>query len=184
MLQITVQGGESYDEEANLFNYGKPYELRLEHSLVSISKWEMKWEAPFLKSVENKSMTDEQLIDYIKCMTMNQNVPDDVYTRLTMQQISDIWAYTKKKQSAAWIVRNGKGNARSGEVVTSDLIYYWMFHYGIDKECEKWHLNRLLMLIDIFAIKSSPGKKMSKNEILQQNRALNQARKAKYNTRG
>lgn len=183
MLQLSVKGGERYDEEQNLFIYDNPFELRLEHSLVSISKWEMKWELPFLKCVKDKALTNPQMIDYVRCMTMNQNVPDNVYFRITLQDFETIWEYIDRKMTAAWISSTG-GHGRTSEVVTSDLIYYWMFSYGIPKDCEKWHLNRLLMLIDIFAIKNSSGKKMSRNEIYQQNRALNEARKAKYKTKG
>ncbi len=182
MLQITVEGGETYDEEKNLFSYGSPFELRLEHSLVSISKWEMKWELPYLKTVEKKKITDAQFKDYIRCMTMNQNVPEDVYDRLSFEQYKKISEYTKRKMSASWI---NKGVTRhSSETVTSELIYYWMFSFNIPKECEKWHLNRLLMLIDIFAVKNQPNNKMSKADIYKQNAALNAARKAKYHTKG
>lgn len=182
MLQITVPGTETWDEEKNLFSYSKPFVLRLEHSLVSISKWEMRWEVPYLKTLERKEMTERQFIDYVKCMTMNQNVPEDVYENLTYANAEAIKEYIDRKMTAAWIA---KGVARpSQETVTSDLIYYWMFSFGVPKECEKWHLNRLMMLLDIFAVKNSNNNKMSKADIYKQNRAINEARKAKYHTRG
>lgn len=182
MLQITVPGEELWNEETCLFSYGSPFELRLEHSLVSISKWEMKWEIPYLKTVEEKTITDAQFKDYIRCMTMNQNVSDDVYDRITIDQYVEISEYTKRKMTASWINRGV--SKRSGETVTSELVYYWMFSFNIPKECEKWHLNRLLMLIDIFAVKNKPNNKMSQADIYKQNAALNAARRAKYHTRG
>ena len=182
MLQIMVEGGETYDEERNLFLYENPFELRLEHSLVSISKWEMNWEIPYLKTMEEKNITNQQFIDYVRCMSIGQNIPDDVYDRITYSQFVEISNYTKRKMTASWIAKGVSTPSR--ETVTSELIYYWMFSFGIPKECERWHLNRLLMLIDIFAVKNKSNSKMSKADIYKQNAALNAARKAKYRTKG
>lgn len=182
MLQITIPGLEEYNEETEEFINHKDTVLKLEHSLVSISKWESKWHKSFLHATEE--FTEEELIDYIKCMTITQNVPDDVYFRLTSKNIKEINSYIENPMSATWFGESKTGNKKGGDVVTSELIYYWMIAFNIPLECEKWHLNRLLTLIKICTIKNNPPKKMSKQEILRRNAELNNKRKAALNTRG
>lgn len=178
--KIVIPATERYDEENNLFIYTKEHVLVLEHSLVSISKWEAKWEKPFL-SKETKTV--EQTIDYIRCMTLTQNVDEEVYQYIPPQTVKEINEYIASSQSATWF-RNEENHKRNNEVVTSELIYYWMVALQIPMECQKWHLNRLLTLIRICSIKNTPPKKMSKRDILNQNRSLNAARKAKMHTTG
>lgn len=179
MLKIVVPSREMFNEETNEFFVTKEQTLSLEHSLVSISKWESKWNKPFLGK-EDK--TFEQTIDYIKCMTLTQNVDPLVYTSLTRDNIEAINEYIAAPMTATWFSENQR--SRSREVVTSELIYYWMIALNIPFECQKWHLNRLMTLINVCSIKNAPPKKMSKREIMNRNRALNSARRKAKGTRG
>ena len=179
MLKIIVPAMEYYDEVNNEFIQFKEQVLQLEHSLVSISKWEAKWHIPFL---DGKDKTFEQLIDYVRCMTITQNVNEEVYSRLTESNIKDINDYIENPMTATTFSDNRQTPNR--EIITSEVIYYWMVSFNIPFECQKWHLNRLLTLIKVCNVKNNPPKKMSRNEILQRNKALNEARKKKLNTKG
>lgn len=180
MLQITVPGIDGWDEIKEEFVTLKDTTLVLEHSLISISKWESKWHKPFLTKDEK---TPEQVNDYVRCMTINPNVPDEVYNRLTRQNIADVLAYINDPMTATTITERG-GKKFSREIVTSELIYYWMVALEIPFECQKWHINRLMMLIQICSIKNQPDKKMSRKSTMQQNAALNAARRQKAHSRG
>lgn len=153
--------------------------LNLEHSLISISKWESIWHVPF---IGNNDKTEEQTLSYIKCMTVNQGIPDNAYNYLTVKNIQDIVDYINDPMTAT--VVHSSSSSISHEKVTSELIYYWMIALQIPSEFEKWHLNRLIKLIEICNVKNTPAKKMSKNEIMARNQALNAARRAKYNSKG
>lgn len=181
MLDVVIPATEWYDEEKNEFITVLPKDqhLRLEHSLVSLSKWESKWCKPFL-STERKTI--EETIDYIKCMTLTQNVNPDAYKCLTNKVIGQINDYIEAPMTATTFYQQESNGNR--EIVTSELIYYWMIALHIPFECQKWHLNRLLTLINVCNIKNSPDKKMPMREIYERNRALNEARKKKFNTKG
>lgn len=180
MLEIIIPSSELFDEKKNEFIYTKEQKLELEHSLLSISKWESKWNKAFLSKTEK---TTEETIDYIKCMTISKNVSDSVYNSLTVQNINDIKKYIDSPMTATTFNNNSRsGNNR--EVITSELIYYWMISLNIPMECQKWHINRLLTLIRVCNLKNTPPKKMSRNEIISRNAALNAARKKKLNTTG
>lgn len=178
MLKINVPGLELFDEATQEFIDIKGQTIALEHSLVSISKWEAKWKVPF---VGNKNITDEQALDYIRCMTLTQNVNPLLYTNLSQAHINAIRAYIDDPMTATWFNETKK---TSREVITSELIYYWMIESNIPMECQKWHLNRLLTLIKIVNDKRQPKKKMSRRDIYKQNAALNAARKARLHTHG
>ena len=180
MLPIYVPDKEFFNEETMEFVTIKGATLHLEHSLVSISKWEAIWKVPFISS---KEKTVEQLKSYIKCMTLTQNVDPRVYDILTNQNLTDITNYIDDPMTASWINDDKKG-PKSSEQVTSELIYWWMTALQIPWEAQKWHLNRLMMLIRIGNIKSQPPKKMKKGEILSRNKSLNEARRKKLNTKG
>lgn len=172
---------ELWDEKNEIFlrpSFKKDVTIRIAHSLISISEWESRWHIPFLDSEKS----DEQVIDYVKCMTLNE-VDDDVYNWLTRENITDINQYIADPMTASSVIDKNT-QKKMPEKVTSELIYYWMIAYNVPVEFEKWHINRLIMLIRICAAKSEPGKKMSKAEIMRQNRAINAARRAKLHTRG
>lgn len=181
MLQLTiVTESEQWDEEKQEFVQPKTQTLQLEHSLVSISKWESKWNKSFLS---NTQKTYEETIDYIKCMTLTPNVDPDVYLCLSDENIYNVNDYISLPMTATYFneSKNGQGGR---ETITSELIYYWMISLNIPFECQEWHLNRLLTLIRVCNIKNSPPKKMSKGEIMSRNAALNAARKKQFNTKG
>ena len=183
MLQLEISGGEFFNETTQEFITTKPQKLLLEHSLLSLSKWEAKWKKPFF-SKEKK--TPEEYIDYIRCMTINNSKIDPlIYDSLSAEDFKRIMAYIEDPHTATTI-RDMPNKKRSRQrVVTSELIYYWMCASGIPFECERWHLNRLMTLIRISSIENNPdAKKMSKRAIYEQNRELNEARRAKYNTSG
>ena len=177
MLEIVVEGVELFDEEKCEFFQIKTQHLKLEHSLVSISKWESKWHKSFLSDREK---TAEEILDYIRCMTINQ-VDPNIYAALSQKNINDIEAYIEDPMTASTVISEVAGKK---ERITSELMYYWMVAYRIPMECEKWHLNRLLTLIKICNAKNQPAKKMSNREIYNQNRLLNEARRKKYHTKG
>lgn len=182
MLQIVVPGVELYDEENNLFITAKKDQtLQLEHSLVSLSKWESRWHKAFFSKREK---TSEEVLDYIRCMTITKNVDPTVYERLTIENVAQIKNYIEDSMTATYFAEDKTKPKASREVVTSELIYYWMIAQGIPIECEKWHLSRLLTLIRVCNVKNTPPKKMSRTSILSQNAALNAARRKQYNTKG
>lgn len=181
MLQIYVEGGEFYNENTNEFHTVHGSRLNLEHSLVSISKWEAKWCKPFF--VEDKK-SPEELLDYIKCMTINANQVDELlYSCLSQSNYNEINKYIGSPMTATTFSKSS-AKPRKKEIITSELIYYWMIFYGIPFECEKWHINRLLTLIRICGIKNQNGKKMSKRDTINYYKTLNEQRRASLGTRG
>lgn len=181
MLYITVPAVEQWDERTERFvATRKEKTLQLEHSLVSISKWESKWRKPFLTK---KPMTTEETIDYIKCMTITQNVDPEVYERLGQKNIDLITDYIGDPMTATFFSED-KNSKKNNEIITNEVIYCWMIGLGIPHEYEKWHLNRLLTLIRVCNDKNSPPKKKSKNEIMRSNSELNKARRKALHTKG
>lgn len=181
MLYVTVPSVELWDEAKEEFVKTKEQTLQLEHSLVSISKWEAKWCKVFLSK---KEKTYEETIDYIKCMTITQNVSPDTYKYLSKDNIEQINKYISAPMTATWFSEDKSGSRSSSEQVTSELIYYWMIAFNIPFECQKWHLNRLLTLIRVCNIKNKPAKKMSRSDIMRRNASLNAARRKQLNTNG
>ena len=180
MLQIKIPKTELWDEKNEVFIINnKEQILTLEHSLLSISKWESKWKKPFLSKDEK---TDAETIDYIRCMTITSNVDSTVYNFIDSKIIEQVNNYIDDPMTATWF--NDKEKSNSRQIITSELIYYWMIALNIPWETQKWHLNRLLTLIKVCNIKNAPPKKMSMNEVINRNAAINKARKAKYNTKG
>lgn len=182
MLQIIIPATEMYDERLKQFISTEEQILQLEHSLVSLSKWESKWCKAFLSS---RAKTYEETVDYIKCMTITPNVPDEVYNCLTRENVEQINKYIEAPMTATHFMENAH-NRRSNETTTSELIYYWMIALNIPFECQTWHLNRLLALVRVCNIKNQPNKgsrKLSQSDISQRN-AINAARRKQYNTKG
>lgn len=184
MYKLVIPKGEWFDEKKQEFiTLKNSVTLSLEHSLVSVSKWESKWKKPYL-SLDKK--TKEEEIDYIRCMTLTQNVDPTIYYCIPPIELLKINGYINDPMTATTF---GKTENKGGrEIITSEIIYYWMTCYNIPFECQKWHLGRLIALIRVCAAKnsasSSQGKKMSSKEIMARNRALNKARRAQLHSRG
>ncbi len=180
MLKIVLEGREYFDETTNEFITVKEQTLTLEHSLVSLSKWESKWHKPFLSK---EPRTYEENLDYIKCMTI-QKVDPSVYLSLTEKQVNEIKAYIDDPMTATTFRELEGGSRKSRDVITSEIIYYWMVTLNIPFECEKWHLNRLTTLIRVCNEKQQPQKKMSRKQLATNNSALNAARRKALNSNG
>jgi hypothetical protein len=178
MLRITIPEQSLWDPANEEFLYTKEQTITLEHSLLSISKWESKWNVSFLSS--SQKLTNEQLTDYIRCMTLTQNVDPLIYNCLTNENLKAINDYIAAPMTATTITRQKKGPSR--EKITSELIYYWMVALQIPFECQKWHINRLLTLIEVCNIKNTPPKKMGKRDLMARNKSLNAARRKAHST--
>lgn len=185
MLSLTLDKTEYFDEVSGTFFTLDERTIQLEHSLVSISKWEAIYEEPFLTATDIKGA---KLLAYIRCMTITQNVPESEYARITNEHIAIINAYIQKPATATTFAEDIRGSkakpSRRNEKYTAEVIYYWMIALGIPFECQKWHINRLLTLIKVCNIKNEPDKKMSKQETAKTFREINERNKQKYKTRG
>jgi hypothetical protein len=180
MLKLTVIGTEYFDETTETFESVDDVVLELEHSLLSVSKWESKYQTPFLS---NTSKTPEQILFYVEAMIVTDPFPPGIIGKLDQKNLDLINAYIESKESATTFGLMPERKGR-GEVITSELIYYWLVAFNIPFECEQWHLNRLFALIRICNIKSQKPTKMSRSEMMQRNRSLNEQRRKQLNTKG
>lgn len=169
-----------FDPNTKRFITVKTQKLVLEHSLISISKWESKWHKAYLS---REPKTNEENIDYIRCMCLTQNVDPNVFYALDQKSAKIISDYISDPMTATTFRQENKRPSR--EIITNELIYFWMTQFGIPFDpCEKWHFNRLMTLINVAAIKNQPSKKMGKKDILSRNAALNAQRRAKLGSLG
>lgn len=181
MIEITVPAQEMYDEIKNEFSNTKECTLKLEHSLVSLHKWEQKWCIPFFSK---EAKTDEQTIDYIRCMCITQNVDPKVFYNLSAKNIEDIKNYINAPMTATTFSNTEDNGMYNNQIMTAELIYYWMLSFNIPVEFQKWHINSLMTLIRVCGIKNSPKKQMSTDQVLRRNAALNAQRRAAMNSKG
>lgn len=182
MLQLDVLLSEGYDEATQTFILDT-LTLKLEHSLVSLSKWEAEHEKPFLS---NETKTSEEILDYIRLMDLGEETPPEVFHKLTNEQFLEINDYINARRTATWFNKKGKGK-QNRQTVTSELIYYWITSYDIPWEVETWHLNRLFTLIEVFNEERSTKEKPKRNStesMAAERRALNEARKKQMGTSG
>lgn len=184
MLKLEIVTKEGFDEETNRFVSVQSVVIELEHSLISLSKWESKWEKAFLKISGSPDVTEEMLLDYYKFMLLHEE--DEQYLNfLSQENVLEINEYINSKQTAAWINDpDAKKGTRQSKTITSDLIYYWMVGLQIPFECQTWHLNRLITLIRITELEQRPKKNLPKHQNMASHRSLNAHRRAKYNTNG
>lgn len=178
IVNVPLSSNEYFNEETNTFEVGETFALRLEHSLVSASKWESIFEKPFLTSDEK---TPEEILGYIKAMTLEE-VPEDIYEKLSVDNIKEINSYIDAKMTATWF--KAQTSKRPKEIITTEIIYYWMVSLNIPFECQYWHLNRLMTFIQVINQKNAPQKKMTPQEIAARNRTLNEQRLAQLKTSG
>lgn len=178
MISITIPEIDLFDEKTNEFITLKEQTIVMEHSLISLSKWESKWHKPFF-SKNNK--TNEEVIDYLRCMTITPNVNPLSYYNIRNEDLLRINDYIEDPMTATTF---SNGNRPNREVITAEVIYYWMIANRIPFECQKWHINRLLTLINVCSIKNTPPKKMSKADLRSRNTALNAARRKALNSKG
>lgn len=177
MLTIKIKSKELFDERSNTFIIVPETEIRLEHSLISLSRWESKWKKPFL-NIENP--TSEEMTDYICCMSVDKNIDPQLINYLDISEFKKIREYISDPQTATTITDRSPRRGGRREIYTSEVIYYWMIYYGIPFTCEKWPLNRLLTLIRVCGIKGGTSSQaMDMNAIFAQNSKLNAARKAR-----
>lgn len=185
MLEIIIPEAELYDEKTNRFVSVKETKIEIEHSLAAVSKWESKWHKPFLQSNKTQDeKTYEELIDYVRCATLTENVDPLIFSNLSEDNLKKIADYMNDKMTATWFSEDKSKKATSREVVTSEIIYYWMVSLNIPFECQYWHLNKLLTLIRVCDEKNQPSKKMSKRDVMKRNKALNASRRKAHHTRG
>lgn len=182
-LTVVIPAEDRWDPKTKKFvTLTNDYELTLEHSLLSISKWEQKWHKPFLDDRSNK--TYEETCDYIRCMTITQHIPSEVYNHIPDDVINQVNQYIDDPATASWFNEsnsNNKGIGKDGSIVTNEIVYYWMIELGIPESYQKWHFNHLMTLIKVIDIKrgeNDPKNKMSQNEVLMQQARLNKQRRA------
>ena len=181
-ILITIPPTELYDDAKKEFiNIDKEVKLLLEHSLIAISKWESKWHKSFFDPKVEK--TPEMVNDYIVCMNRTPNVDPNVFSAIPQSEMKRIEEYLQDPMSATTFNDPPQKKGKQ-EVQTSELIYYYMFKLGIPKECEKWHINRLLVLLKIYGIKDQPDKKVSKSEAMARYNAINAKNRARFNSKG
>lgn len=178
MLELTLNGQEMFNHDLDRFINLPDMCIQLEHSLFSLSKWESKWETPFLSQSEK---TQEQTLDYVRCMVVGPEPPENFELLLTNDDISKVVEYINAKMTATTF--NDRDRRPNREVITSELIFHWMISLGIPFECQHWHLSRLLTLIQVCSLKNNP-KKMSKKDAINQQRELNAQRRKQFNTKG
>lgn len=178
---ILINGEELYDEARERFVKAEETEVEFEHSLLSISKWEAKYQKPFFKKDEK---TTEEVFYYLRCMLLTKKVDPDIVYRLNEENLKQITEYINAPMTATWFSEPVQNKKRTQEVITAEIIYYWMASLQIDLEWENRHINQLLTLIRVINEKNGPEKKMSYKEMLQRNKALNAQRRAKHHSRG
>lgn len=180
MLKIIVPSMDLFNEEDNTFTTVPETIIELEHSLLAMSKWESKFQVPFLGS---SPKTNQEMLEYVRLMIVTPNYPENILSRLTSENYDSIKEYIESSQSATTFSNRSKAKGKP-EIITSELIYYWMVAFTIPFECESWNLNRLFALIRICDIKNSKPKPMTQRELAERNRSINEQRKAKLGTRG
>lgn len=180
MLELNVPDIELYDEKLEAFTCIEGITVVMEHSLVSLSKWEASWRKAFL--MPKQKLTPQEIVGYLRSMTITQNVPSAIYRYIYSYRLSEVYDYIEAPMTATTFSKITSKKNR--EVVTSELLYYWMIVFNIPFTCERWHLNRLLTLIALCNLKQQPDRKMSKAELAQRNSDLNSQRLRELNTRG
>lgn len=183
-LRITIPEGEPYDEVSGRFIKVKETTIHIEHSLKAIRKWESRWTKPFF---DQDALSGNRLMDYIRCMTIEEGIPADTYYGLSKDNLRCIEKYMGHPMTATWFSgapKKGKGGKKTGQKLTAELVYSYMVQLGIPFECENWHINQLMTLIRVCSEGQTPASKMKMRDIYSQNAALNAARRARLHSKG
>lgn len=183
MLELKIAASESYNEETGEFIPMDEVVVRFEHSLVSLSKWESKYKKPFLSDHPEHKKTEEEAADYIRFMVLDE-LDFDLFERIGEEQVREIQQYITDSQTATTFPHEEAPNKINRELVTAEIVYYWMVALNVPFETQYWHLNRLITLIQVVNHKNAPPKKRSRASMAEQQRRLNAERKAKYGTNG
>jgi len=181
MLDVYVPKRELFNNDTQEFIEIQGTKFTIEHSLISLQKWESKWKTSF---INKKDLSSEEFADYVRCMTVGKELPMEIYQNLGSANVAKIKKYIDDPMTATTFRSAQQSMRHKNEIITAELIYYWMIEAGVPFECEKWHLNRLLALIRVCNVKGSSGKKMSKREIMRENAALNAARRKASGSKG
>lgn len=183
MLHLQIPERDVWDPISEHFYHFEGCELELEHSLASVSKWESKWKIPFHDLKKEK--TYDQNLDYIRCMCLTDDVDPNVFYYLTEENVKEISDYISDKSTATWFNDSNKRTGKK-EIITAEIIYYWMISYNLPESYQYWHLNKLMTLLRVCAEKNSPdkAKKTSSGQLAAQRRALNAARRKKFHSKG
>lgn len=179
MLTLNVAAREFFDDKTQTFVNVPSQTITLEHSLISLYKWEAAWEKPYLSK---KPKSRIEALDYIRCMSINKEITLETIMSLTDDQIKQINTYIDAPMTATTFSKDTAAPSR--QVITAEVIYWQMINAQIPITCEKWHLNRLFTLIRVCNIKSNKPKKMGKQDLINRNKQLNQARRAQMNSKG
>lgn len=180
-IKLVIKANEFWDFNKEEFINTEDTIIHIEHSLAAIAKWEGRWKKSFFS---NTALTGDELLDYIRCMTIEEDIPSYVYMSLSQENLETIKSYLEDPMTAAWFKEQPKSGKSVGSTLTAEIIYYYMVELGIPFECENWHFNRLMTLIRVCSEKQAVPKKMAKKDIFSQNAALNAQRKARLKTRG
>lgn len=181
MLLVSIKEQRLWDEKKEEFILLKPAEFEIEHSLSAVKKWESKYKKPFFGREEK---TIEDILNYIRCMTLTRGVDPDVYNYIPQENLKEILEYIGDSMTASWFSKTPEEKGGKREIVTAELVYYWMITLQIPLECENWHLNQLFTLIRVFAVKNGKNNKMNKKDAAAYREAINQANRARFKSKG
>lgn len=175
MLKIHIPTDEVFDEETNMFHTVSGFDLKFEHSLRSISEWESRYKKPFLSSEK----TSEEMIDYFRMMSLDENFDDSFFSQEVLDSLIE---YINIKPTATVI--NHQDDDKKGPILTSEVIYAYMANAQVPFTCDNWNIHRLMTLLEVIGVLNKPKKKMSQEETISRNKSLNEQRREKLGTSG
>lgn len=180
MLEIHIPELEFYDESNNEFFTRKPLDVSLAHSLISISKWEGIWKKAYFPSSYQEGLQGGlEELSYVECMIIGKT-PSYVPMYLLQNHKRELHEYINDTQTATTLHQLGPRKGVT-PTITSELIYYWMIKFGIPFECQRWHVSRLLALIEVCNNKeNAKGNKMNPVDSARYRYELNKKRLAAY----
>lgn len=173
MFTIKIPPLEIFDDELEEFRQFGADEITFEHSLYTIARYEEATHKPYYDTRSD----EDNLFSYMPYMAIKPPKDPSAFFRIPQDELAKLKSWMEDSHTATWFSKDDD-NSPEREIVTAELIYYWMTEYRIPFECERWHINRLMTLIQVCARKKSPPKQKSQAEIIREHRALNQKRRA------